>query len=67
MQLSGTYLKMPEDKANQPEQQIDKLVAQLSSAKEKFDWKLFPSELRPKVLANRVKKKVVKDIDIAER
>ncbi|KAJ8967391.1 hypothetical protein NQ314_002897 [Rhamnusium bicolor] len=67
MQLSGSYLNMPENKKNQPEQAIDKLVAQLPSAKEKYDWTLFPSELRPKMLAKRVKKKVVKEVNLEER
>nr|CAH7760176.1 unnamed protein product [Callosobruchus chinensis] len=58
MQISGSYLKMPECKLNQAEQTIDKLVAQLPRVKEKFDWRLFPSELRPKAMAKRVKKKV---------
>lgn len=67
MQLSGSYLKMPESKTNQPEQEIDKLVAQLPSTKEKYDWLLFPSELRPKMLAKRVKKKVVKEVNVEQR
>lgn len=67
MQLSGCYIKMPENKTKQPEQEIDKLVAQLHSAKEKYDWALFPSELRPKMLARRVKKKEVKEVNIEQR
>lgn len=67
MQLSGAYLKMPESKAMHPEQEIDKLVAQITSAKEKFDWKLFPSELRPKLLAKRIHRKLDKIIDINQR
>ena len=68
MQLSQSYLKMPYDKNKQPEQEIDKLVAQLPSVKEKYDWKLFPSELRPKVLAHRVNKaKVSKSVDVQQR
>ncbi|CAH1117363.1 unnamed protein product [Phaedon cochleariae] len=66
MQLSGTYLKMPQNKSH-PEQEIDKLLAQLPSAKEKFDWSLFPSELRPKVMAKRIKKKPVKEVNIEQR
>lgn len=57
MQLSSAYLKLPQEtKSGQPEKEIDKLVAQLPAAKEKFDWTLFPAELRPKMLAKRVKK-----------
>lgn len=55
MQLSSAYLKLPQE-TKQPEKEIDKLVAQLPAAKEKFDWTLFPAELRPKMLAKRVKK-----------
>ncbi|CAG9837262.1 unnamed protein product [Diabrotica balteata] len=67
MQLSGSYLKMPESK-HQPQQEIDKLVAQLPSAKEKFDWRLFPSELRPKVLVKRVpKSEKSKNVNIEQR
>jgi len=69
MQLSASYLRMLESKTNQSEQEIDKLVAQLPSTKEKYDWTLFPAELRPKMLAKRVKKKggVKKDINIEEK
>lgn len=66
MQLAPTYLKMPENKERGLEQAIDKLVAQLPNAKEKFDWRLLPSELRPKVSVNRVKK-VVKKMDVEHR
>ncbi|KYB26491.1 hypothetical protein TcasGA2_TC033736 [Tribolium castaneum] len=67
MQLSPSYLKLPHDKNKQPEQEIDKLVAQLPSVKEKYDWTLFPSELRPKVLAKRVAKKVEKNVDVQQK
>lgn len=68
MQLSPSYLKMPHDKNKRPEQEIDKLVAQLPSVKEKYDWKLFPSELRPKIMAKRVnKEKVAKSVDVQQR
>lgn len=67
MQLSGSYIKLPENKSKQPEQEIDKLVAQLPSAKEKYDWTLFPVELRPKMLAKRVKKNVDKEVNIEQR
>lgn len=65
IQLSPSYLKMPISKTvNQPQQEIDKLVAQIPSAKEKYDWSLFPSELRPKALAKRLKKGTRKKADI---
>ncbi|XP_018578560.1 DNA-directed RNA polymerase III subunit RPC7-like [Anoplophora glabripennis] len=67
MQLSGSYIKLPKNKNNQPEQEIDKLVAQLPTVKEKYDWALFPSELRPKMLAKRIKKKVVKEVNVEQR
>ncbi|XP_044263740.1 DNA-directed RNA polymerase III subunit RPC7-like [Tribolium madens] len=67
MQLSPSYLKLPHDKNKQPEQEIDKLVAQLPSVKEKYDWKLFPSELRPKVLAKRMNKKADKNVDVQQK
>ncbi|CAH1975916.1 unnamed protein product [Acanthoscelides obtectus] len=67
MQISGSYLKMPESKSNQAEQTIDKLVAQLPRVKEKFVWKLFPSELRPKAMAKRVRKKVQEDVNVEKR
>lgn len=67
MQLSGVYLRMPDAKLKQIDHELDKLVAQLPSAKEKYDWNLFPSELRPKVLAKRIKKPVVKEIDVDSR
>lgn len=66
MQLSGSYLKLPENKTIQKDQEIDKLVAQLPNAKEKYDWALFPSELRPKLLAKKVRK-VVKEVNIEQR
>lgn len=69
MQLSPCYLKMPIDKNNQPEQEIDKLVAQLPRVKEKYDWRYFPSELRPKVLAKKIKCKPddMKNLDINKK
>lgn len=69
MQLSSSYIRLPETKMNQPELEIDKLVAQLPNTKEKYDWSLFPAELRPKMLAKRVKKKTVetKEVNIQER
>lgn len=65
MQLSGAYLKAPELK--QLDHELNQLVAQLPNTKEKFDWKLFPSELRPKATAKRVKRPVVKEVDIESR
>lgn len=67
MQLSPSYLKLPHDKNKEPEQEIDKLVAQLPSVKEKYDWRLFPAELRPKVLAKRLKSKSDKNVDVQQR
>lgn len=67
MELSGAYLKMPENKSVQPEQEIDKLVAQITSTKEKFDWTLFPSELRPKMFAKRLKVKNINEINMENR
>lgn len=58
---------MPENKANQLEQEIDKLVAQLPKVKEQYDWTLFPSELRPKMLAKRNKKSAQKDVNVVEK
>lgn len=67
MQLSGSYLKIPGSKS-QPEQEIDKLVAQIPNAKEKYDWKLFPSELRPKMMVKRViKKENAKEVNVQQR
>lgn len=67
MQTSGAYLKMPEDRKGKPRHEIDRLLAQLPNVKEKFDWQLFPTELRPKVVAKRMKLKDVKSIDIESR
>lgn len=67
MQLSPAYLKMPVSPSKQPEQTIDKLVAQLPTAKQKFDWKLFPTELRPKLKGKKLEKKVVKQVDVDHR
>ncbi|XP_066258878.1 DNA-directed RNA polymerase III subunit RPC7-like isoform X1 [Euwallacea similis] len=53
MQLSSAYVRQPEAKSGQPEKEIDKLVAQIPSIKEKYDWSLFPVELRPKAVAKR--------------
>lgn len=64
MELSGAYLKMPESKSVQPEQEIDKLVAQITGTKEKFDWNLFPPELRPKMFAKRLKTKNTTEVNI---
>lgn len=66
MQLSPVYLKLPTDK-RQTDKTIDKLVAQLPGAKEKFDWKLLPQELRPKLVPGRLRKKVEKPVDINQR
>lgn len=66
MQLSPAFLKMKDDR-KQRDKTIDKLVAQLPSAKEKFDWKLLPHELRPKLVPGRLKKKVDKQIDVNQR
>lgn len=67
MELSGAYLKMPENKNIQPEQEIDKLVAQITGTKETFDWTLFPAELRPKMIAKRLKTKTSNDVNIEKR
>lgn len=67
MELSGAYLQMPENKNIQPEQEIDKLVAQITSTKEKFDWTLFPTELRPKMFAKRVKTNNKDEVNIENR
>lgn len=67
MELSGAYLKMPESKIFQPEQEIDKLVAQITGTKEKYDWTLFPAELRPKMYAKRLKTKNNKEVNIEKR
>ncbi|XP_050296255.1 DNA-directed RNA polymerase III subunit RPC7-like [Anthonomus grandis grandis] len=67
MQLSPSYLKLPDSKNKQPEQEIEKLVAQLPTSKQKYDWSLFPSELRPKMLAKRIKKTQIKEVDVVER
>ncbi|KAL3288309.1 hypothetical protein HHI36_002757 [Cryptolaemus montrouzieri] len=67
MQLSPSYLKMPEKKGNEFQQEIDKLVAKISVKKEKYHWNLFPSELRPKLFAKRIKDRSAKDIDVAEK
>lgn len=67
MQLSPAYLKMPVSSNKQSEQAIDKLVAQLPTAKEKFDWKLLPTELRPKLKGKKLVPKVVKRVDIDQR
>ncbi|KAJ8925497.1 hypothetical protein NQ315_009335 [Exocentrus adspersus] len=66
IQLSGSYIKLPQNKMK-PEQEIDKLVAQLPVAKEKYDWTLFPSELRPKMYAKRNKQKTAKEVNIEQR
>lgn len=70
MQLSAAYLKMP-CKETQPNKQIDRLVAQLPSAKDKYDWSLLPAELRPKLLARKEKPLEVrvasKDINVQEK
>lgn len=67
MELSGAYLKMPENKNVQPEQEIDKLVAQITGTKEKFDWSLFPTELRPKMYAKRVKAQTSNEVNVEKR
>lgn len=67
MQLSPAYLKLPISSNKQLEQAIDKLVAQLPAAKEKFDWKLLPTELRPKLKGKKLVPKVVKQIDVDQR
>lgn len=58
---------MPENKSIQPEQEIDKLVAQITGTKEKFDWTLFPAELRPKMYAKRLKAKGNKEVNVENR
>lgn len=67
MQLSPAYLKMPVNSNKQSQQAIDKLVAQLPAAREKFDWKLLPTELRPKMKGKKLVTKVVKQVDVVER
>lgn len=67
MELSGAYLKMPESKNVQPEQEIDKLVAQITGTRENFDWTLFPTELRPKMFAKRSKAKKTNELNIENR
>lgn len=71
MNLSVAYLKMPDAQENTAESGIESLIAQLPRVtKEKFDWSLFPTELRPKMAAKRANKKkvVVKtEIDIENR
>lgn len=67
MQLSPVYLKMPISREKMPEQTIEKLVAQISGVKEKFDWKILPTELRPKVTARKIERKVIKNVDIVQR
>lgn len=67
MQLSPSYIQMPLDKNLRSEHQIDRLVAQIPSVKGKFDWTLFPSELRPRMLAKRSNKsKIVKAVDVLQ-
>ncbi|GJQ78258.1 hypothetical protein Trydic_g22101 [Trypoxylus dichotomus] len=66
MQLSTSYLRVPEAKTIKSDQEIDKLIAQLPTAKTDFDWELFPVELRPKIIAKRKKKKIVKDVNIEQ-
>lgn len=66
MQLSPAYLKMRDDR-KQRDKTIDKLVAQLPSSKEKFDWKLLPHELRPKLVPGKLRKKADKPVDINQR
>lgn len=67
MQLSPAYLKLREDR-KQRDKAIDKLVAQLPNTKEKFDWKLLPIELRPKLLPGNFKKTVQeKPVDVTQR
>lgn len=67
MELSGAYLKIPENKNLQPEQEIDKLVAQITGTKEKFDWTLFPAELRPRLFAKRLKAKNNNEVNVETR
>ncbi|KAK9886660.1 hypothetical protein WA026_017580 [Henosepilachna vigintioctopunctata] len=67
MQLSPSYLKMPVTKSNEFEQEIDKLVAQIPTKREKYNWNLFPSELRPKIFAKRTKHKLQKAVDVSEK
>lgn len=66
IQLSTSYLRVPAAKAVKSDQQIDKLIAQLPAAKNDFDWELFPAELRPKVVAKRKNKKVLKEVNIEQ-
>lgn len=67
MQSSGAYLKMSENRVDKPQQEIDILLAQLQSAKEKIDYELLPIELRPKVVAKRSKTKNKQTVDIDTR
>ncbi|KAF5275069.1 hypothetical protein FQA39_LY07006 [Lamprigera yunnana] len=69
MQASGAYVRMPQlsERRDKLHQEIDKLLAQLPPVKEKFDWQLLPAELRPKVVARRMKIKESKVVDIDSR
>lgn len=55
MQLSASYTNLSNRKSAKIGEQptIDRLVAQLPSNREKYDWSLFPTELRPKLSAKR--------------
>ncbi|KAB0804214.1 hypothetical protein PPYR_01184 [Photinus pyralis] len=66
MQSSGAYLRIPQskDRLDKRQQEIDKLIAQLPSVKEKFDWNMLPTELRPKLIAKRMKLKESKTVDV---
>lgn len=67
MQQSGAYIKAPAQQKKKLPQEIDKLLAQLPSTKEKFDWQMFPIELRPKLSAKRAHTKTIKVVDIESR
>lgn len=56
LQLSASYTNLTDRKSTKVAEQptIDRLVAQLPSNREKYDWSLFPAELRPKLSAKRL-------------
>lgn len=66
MQSSGAFMQVRESK-DSSQQKIDKLLAQLPSVREKFDWNLFPAELRPKAVPRRKKSIDSKDVDVLKK
>ncbi|XP_071053814.1 DNA-directed RNA polymerase III subunit RPC7-like [Onthophagus taurus] len=67
MYLSTAFLRVSKTKVTKSDHEIDKLLAQLPSATNNFDWELFPTELRPKMSAKRIKKQVKKEVDVEDR